>query len=494
MIRIKYSIIVVLCFLCAPTFASKSHSDSESCKNIVTSESKTSTRPLSAKVIAKYNVPKVLSYNFTSQSLEQVKAGYHMLPVPKLLVTILDKTDPDTEQVLREVPDYFTWNQSGDSLITINPSYTSPGAVAEGLRDNDLFTLKDREGVSSIIWYVHPNLINQIESSSNKNITIAEIETESIPNLVTILDLEFQHIEMLQSWKEMALEYLRDKFGVVEGHDDIRLDFHFPYAFNTATLHLHARVNTPGHPLELSKSYSIDNVIGYLREGKDIKQLILDQQEQYGSSYFPLETGNLLSSLGNGEPKEVDNPFRIDSLDESSQLISVQHFYNPAISRNGIYELGLNYVNEYLPNAISVTTNENFVRRLIRSVRAPFSHRLGQWIRNGETETSSYSDFSFLNPDKKYNFVISDDKLTFTEIENSLLGNELSKHLVLALGSQNVRFSGELWFEDGVLHISNNSGTFQPLGSDLVNVARLLRKTFGDRLKIKTHNWESLLD
>ena len=42
--------------------------------------------------------------------------------------------------------------------------------------------------------------------------------------------------------------------------------FHFPYKWDTVGLHLHIRVNQAFHPLEASKSFTLDNIISALEE------------------------------------------------------------------------------------------------------------------------------------------------------------------------------------------------------------------------------------
>lgn len=71
------------------------------------------------------------------------------------------------------------------------------------------------------------------------------------------------------------LKHLRDVYKVDEALDDVRLYFHFPNMIDSATSHIHVRVNQKVHPLEQYRSIVLDDVIAHLERGISVRQLIL---------------------------------------------------------------------------------------------------------------------------------------------------------------------------------------------------------------------------
>lgn len=265
--------------------------------------------------LEKYNTLTVLAFRFTPQMLDIVKNLYHKLYVPKIIENILWKKDYDSAKLMIETTDYFKWNINHDSFISVNPAYTNADTVVNNLKSGRINSLKNQDsGIALITWYVHPEL-KKITSSGlmahekSQSIAIDSLEKNNKKYLVSILDLDFNDLGYLKDLKIFSLKYLSEKFGINVEKDKIRLDFHFPYAIETATLHLHARVNMPAHPLELSKSFSIDEIIEYLESGKTIKQLILDRQEKQGGFYFSKDSRTILEQISGHTLEEVNNPF-----------------------------------------------------------------------------------------------------------------------------------------------------------------------------------------
>lgn len=283
------------------------------CNDLV--QSLPSTQAFVSQDLAKYNESRILHFRFTPRSLEMVKAMYHQLPVPKIVEDILQMKDPDSTLLIKQTPQYFRWNPARDTFISVNPTYTPAKSVVEAVRSGQVRHLKDQSnGIALITWFAHPALKQQVSVARSKNEDlrpqkISALEKEGERYLVSILDLQRTDVNYLKELKRTTLQYLGENFGVVEGRDDIRLDFHFPYAVKTSTLHLHARVNMPSHPLELSKSYHIDEVIAYLEAGKSVADLILDRQQKLGGFYFSNDSRALLESLDPSALNEVQNPF-----------------------------------------------------------------------------------------------------------------------------------------------------------------------------------------
>jgi hypothetical protein len=66
-----------------------------------------------------------------------------------------------------------------------------------------------------------------------------------------------------------------------------------------------------------------------------------------------------------------------------------------------------------------------------------------------------------LEPGTVYNFVITEESMTLAKIGDTRIQNFASKHAVISDHDPTVKVAGELWV-DGVVHINNNSGTYQP--------------------------------
>ena len=81
----------------------------------------------------------------------------------------------------------------------------------------------------------------------------------------------------------------------------------------------------------------------------------------------------------------------------------------------------------------------------------------------------------------RYNFVLTGDRLITMKIiiKMKYVDWILSKHVLMAGYSEDVRFAGEFWKgEDSRLHFSSNSGTYQPGATLLDSMAALLARTF----------------
>lgn len=85
-----------------------------------------------------------------------------------------------------------------------------------------------------------------------------------------------------------------------------------------------------------------------------------------------------------------------------------------------------------------------------------------------------------LNQNELYTFVVTEKEIRFATTSRGSLSpkNFSSKHALLANGEK-VHYAGEVWFENGVLVVNNNSGTFKPKGEDLSDVANYFQNVFG---------------
>lgn len=266
---------------------------------------------ISDHIRAKYNTKTVLAVKFSYFGLLKIQQLYHQLPVSRVVDDVITNADRDWAEITDKAPTFLKWNQFENSFLSINPTYFKSHELIDAIRNNDVSLLKDREnGIALISWFVHPNLKEkQSIGSFKKGIKIKDIDAPHARYYASILDLTHQDLPYLKDLKSMAVEHLKSLYNVNPQKDAVRFDFHFPYAIDTATLHLHVRVNSPDHPLELSKSYSIDEVIHYLESGRSVADLILDRQKLVGWFYFSISAKKIFEIIPVESSKEVPNPF-----------------------------------------------------------------------------------------------------------------------------------------------------------------------------------------
>lgn len=150
-------------------------------------------------------------------------------------------------------------------------------------------------------------------------------------------------------------------------------------------------------------------------------------------------------------------------------------------------------VNSLLPEPLNAypDSKPSFVTRLkkdwlfnptvIRMIRSQMFSHLRDFSGLSQTEI-----FGMLRTDSpelpnKYNFVITGDDIIVSKIDISGGATDwiLSKHVLMAGWSKDVRFAGEVWkTADGVIHINNNSGTYKPDAKEMVKVMELFQKIF----------------
>jgi hypothetical protein len=259
----------------------------------------------------KYNTPSVLVYHFTSQGLDELKHLYHELTVPPLLMEALFTRGQLNSRVQYEAPNFFVWNQSGDTYLSTNPVHLPTDELLTSIQNHQTSSLKHRgSGLPLLSWFVHPELKKYLYTS-DMPIKIGDLEKNGERYLVSILDLTIEDVPYLRELETMALQQLRDDYGVDSQRDIVRMFFHFPYAFKTATLHMHVRVNPPTHAIDFAKSYSLQDVIEYLESGKGIKQLILDRQADLGGLMVNEVGGarQIMDQVKGGSLTEEPNPF-----------------------------------------------------------------------------------------------------------------------------------------------------------------------------------------
>lgn len=84
-----------------------------------------------------------------------------------------------------------------------------------------------------------------------------------------------------------------------------------------------------------------------------------------------------------------------------------------------------------------------------------------------------------------------DGFLRFSTTGTGFFKDFLSKHAVHADCARAVRFAGEMFAYQGVLHVDNGSGTYGPKSDDLPKMQAVLLANFPD-LKVQVHPFEDV--
>src|SRR4051794_3598262 len=80
----------------------------------------------------------------------------------------------------------------------------------------------------------------------------------------------------------------------------------------TSSLHLHVRVNQGEHPLELTKSFGLDDLISGLESGDTINKMILRRQSANAGCYLAnicSEIEKLIQGVPGISVVHISNPF-----------------------------------------------------------------------------------------------------------------------------------------------------------------------------------------
>jgi hypothetical protein len=264
-------------------------------------------------IVKKYNVPKIVSFDFTPESLNKLSDYYHNLEIPDFLWQhSLGNYRPGTVYLKRTDDRRF--------VFAINDPYYDFNYLQKLKDEGRLKELKDsKKGLVFLSWFNHPNVPKEKTPGA---LNIKNIEKEGPKFLASLLDLKQSDLPSLRLMQENAKKALKDDFGVTDV-DKVQMYFHFPYMKDTIGLHLHIRVNHPAHDLEFGKSFFLSDTIAYLEKNSDIRGLILERQQMRGGTIMnPGGVSQTLKELG-VPVKEVPNPFydpTIRSIPEETPL------------------------------------------------------------------------------------------------------------------------------------------------------------------------------
>jgi len=147
------------------------------------------------------------------------------------------------------------------------------------------------------------------------------------PYLASILDFTYRHVDFLKDIKKASLLHLQETYDVNLNTDQVELFFHFPYGEDTTTVHLHIRVNQGRHPLEMTRSISLDTLISLLEKKVNIADFLARN-----NPYFMENSQVVLNALDNIEGVHIQlikNPlFLASPMINSAQIFKNMEFLN----------------------------------------------------------------------------------------------------------------------------------------------------------------------
>lgn len=261
---------------------------------------------LTARQKKKYaDVDVIACYHFDNlEVLDKVKKSYHRVTVPKLIEDIVNLRSPLDNAMFIKYPRSLAWNAEGNFVLVINPRHMPPDELSESI--DELKNLST--GLSLVGWYFYPHIMNgspfwhnyldheKVQSVSNSTVktqtteyhprTFDAVEVEEETNLVTIMDLTPKELPYLKDIESMIFRILRETYHVDPIKDQVNLHFHFPYAMESSSLHVHVRVNQASTPLEKAINFPFNEIIHALESGKKIGQVILEKQENNKGCLF----------------------------------------------------------------------------------------------------------------------------------------------------------------------------------------------------------------
>jgi hypothetical protein len=203
-------------------------------------------------------------------------------------------------------------------------------ALRKGATETELQQLVGPDPVSSD-WGRENSNSTLMERSDSQELNEVVEQRSKIKIKVSILDLTRDDIQMLKSLRKTVIEHLSMEYAVDEAQDDIRMHFHFPYQESTSTLHMHIRINQALHPLDNSRSFSIDDIIKILEQGKDVKNLILERVPFWGDlQKNPEFFLQMNASQEEFSMQVVKNPFKIECQNGEIGLQSTKTRYSIA--------------------------------------------------------------------------------------------------------------------------------------------------------------------
>ena len=219
-----------------------------------------------------------------------------------------------------------------------------------------------------------PEENHTISRNNSFSLELNRIDFKKPPNrdyLVTIADLNINHLPYLKKVKKFIDKQLIDIYDVNFQKDKIEMFFHFPTTIETSTLHLHVRINAlPAHKTEIQCRYYLDEVIKELERNKNLCSCILKRVP-----YYIIFNSQMFNNIKGLEYQLVKNPYSIysDKIHQTSQKEfdmfgdTLEYFFSKEeIEYLYLYEKNYKYINitkdmlsRYLNNDIVELILEN---------------------------------------------------------------------------------------------------------------------------------------
>lgn len=132
-------------------------------------------------------------------------------------------------------------------------------------------------------------------------------------------------------------------------------------------------------------------------------------------------------------------------------------------------------------NAVEPNYLTGMKRRLAIFLRKPGVLKGIYNTLNGKTthmgDINAEDLLKLMTPNERYNIVVVPGEIRLIRALKDAMGDRVSKHIIAAEMSPDVRFAGEAWTDGkGNLFVNNNSGTYQPSHASAQATAQLLRQ------------------
>ena len=215
------------------------------------------------------------------------------------------------------------------------------------------------------------------------------------------------------------------------------------------------------------------------------------------------------STVEEEEEEEMNNFFRLEISRPNTfgfvkrKLVGSHHLFRLIPNSENVD------INDYLPDILEAYSGRSdhflvrmksyfFSRLFVEKLRNVY---LSYWDDYGIFPSElfpSIINFHCENESYRYNILIQGNSLILINY-NPLLNFKLihfflSKHIIISNYANDIRFAGEIWIErqldHSIVHLNNNSGTYQPNDQQLNGAAQFISHLF-PQLKIQIHSYQN---
>ena len=278
------------------------------------------------------------------------------------------KQEKNTKNGLYLVGYYIHQDQIADSIF-------SELSDRKKLSDGDCSFLKHIE--KQYLRTGTPEERHIIPRNNSFSYELDRIEDKKMINcdeyLVTIADLNSNHIEYLQKMKKYIIKQLTEIYDVDFQRDKVEMFFHFPTNIKTSILHIHVRINTlKPHRLEVGTRYYLDDIIQELEKNGNLYNLILKRNPNYTTGDFTCEVFKDIKDI---EYQIMKNPYSVysDKMHETSKkeldmyIDTLEYFFSKEeIEYLYLYEKDYKYIN-IKKDILSKYLNDDVVELILQN-------------------------------------------------------------------------------------------------------------------------------